>query len=233
MRSQVEQGPIRQLAWLLIFTLTMKRYPPYRRTCLLQRWVSIPLMLAYLLMLLSPTLSLAISGAQRMFPGTASCSGRCKQDGCSLASRLTHSCCCWKKNTAAGPAEAATTGALHQHCSASGESAVHTCCLPRVKPEIVQEVMEVILSAPDTPSSPAEQPSRDGTVITACGCASSPEDATVPGSSNLSDALPCSAHAVLQPVFLRGCFISSNQQAVSRHVRPAVPPPEIHAIPRA
>lgn len=59
--------------------------------------IAISLTLIYLIILLSPLISLATNSENGGFSATRECTGDCNLCGCSLESRASNTCCCSKK----------------------------------------------------------------------------------------------------------------------------------------
>lgn len=59
--------------------------------------IAISLTLIYLIILLSPLISLATNSENGAFAATRECTGDCNLCGCSLESRASNTCCCSKK----------------------------------------------------------------------------------------------------------------------------------------
>ena len=62
-----------------------------------RKYSALFLALAYAIMLLGQLAPMSMGSATIAHAITGECSGDCDIDGCSLASRLNHTCCCWQK----------------------------------------------------------------------------------------------------------------------------------------
>lgn len=178
----------------------------------LKRGIAILLAAVYLLIAVGPLPGLAVQSRHHS-PG--SCTGDCERDGCSLESRLNHTCCCWKnKQQYSAPAEPATQSGLCCHTSLPASTVLAAA---KETLSLVQEQsLDPLKTDPASSSAP----------VFKCGCPCGSDDQTAVFGNQTNEALISIFKVVILPPTARPFPLYPDTALNPLPTKPPVPPPE-------
>ncbi len=194
----------------------MKRLPRYLTSLLMT--------VVYLLLTLSPLVSIGIQAQPFLQVLSRECSGDCGRCGCSAERSASRSCCCWQKKLAEAKKQRAMLNASCSLATTASSKTAGDCCDKHSQQEDYDQ--EAVVTTPQTGNSPDN--GSDTVGISTCPCGSD-KDLAFSGTEK-SQHIPFRySGRMLLPQVTSFSFLQP-ERLYSRYCEPPDPPPKVPAV---
>jgi len=211
----------------------MSNPSPHRARRSYRRLIAIFLTTIYLTIAMSPLATLAMHSKVVAHAVTGECSGDCDICGCSLESRMDHTCCCAKKRQV--QADAATLSAGNRTPqAATAPGAAKGSCYAALKPTepLVAKNDRCSITGQHPHDEKAQEPAQEAATtktetVYKCGCPCN--DGKLPALTGFgsNELLPNNACDTIAMPHVETLYADLSHRLTSRYGEPPDPPPKL------
>ncbi len=185
----------------------MRALSPHRGRHASRRLRAFLLLAVYLLIALTPLMSLAMQSGKGGRMLTGECAGDCNICGCSMESRMNQTCCCARKKS------------HEQHPELSQADAD--------EPECCRKIREESAASDSKESHPGHDDTNRNVTVLKCGCPCDNGKQMFLSGSGFFELLPYNHTHDDQPYAEASHYPSLVRHMNSRHAEPPDPPPRL------
>jgi hypothetical protein len=188
-----------------------------------QKKISFIMTAVYLLLTLSPLVSIGMQSKPYSQALSRECSGDCRLCGCSAERSASHACCCWQKKLAEAKKQRAKLDASCATATTASSQTAGSCCQ---KPASHEDHDNEAVVPPQADSRPEK--STDTVSISTCPCGSGKDLAFSANEKTQHIPFRFASGIPIQP---RTAFsFLQPERLSSRYDEPPDPPPKVFII---